>query len=86
LIATSLVGLATFITVYYLYAKDPVFHQVAYGTLCLATVSWGFYVMESRVRPTLKKNSPADADRIMRETWTLALSGTSSSARFLLPP
>ncbi|KAJ4290171.1 alkaline ceramidase ydc1 [Collariella sp. IMI 366227] len=73
LIAVGLVALAVFITVYYLYAKDPVFHQVAYGILTLSTVVRGFYVMERGLRPKLQQRNPADCDRHMREMYKLAV-------------
>lgn len=50
LLAVFLLGLATFITVYYLYAKDPVFHQVAYGLLTASTIFRGFHVLEGYVK------------------------------------
>ncbi|KAL2020696.1 hypothetical protein VTK56DRAFT_8092 [Thermocarpiscus australiensis] len=75
LIATALCGLAVFITTYYLYAKDPVFHQVAYGLLTATLVFRGFYVMERELRPKMSKRNPAECDRHMREMWKLALTG-----------
>ncbi|VBB73430.1 Putative alkaline phytoceramidase [Podospora comata] len=75
LLAVFLLGLATFITVYYLYAKDPVFHQVAYGLLTASTIFRGFYVLEGVLRPAFKKRNPATCDRHMKEMWTLALTG-----------
>ncbi|KAK4131799.1 aPHC-domain-containing protein [Trichocladium antarcticum] len=75
LIGAALVGLASFITVYYLYAKNPVFHQVAYGALTLGTTAWGFYVMENVLRPVLRKRNPVECDRYMRDMWRLAATG-----------
>ncbi|KAL2132571.1 hypothetical protein VTI74DRAFT_3626 [Chaetomium olivicolor] len=75
LIASALVGLAVFITVYYLYAKNPVFHQVAYGVLTACTIFRGFYVMESDLRPKLAQRNPAECDRHMREMYKLAVTG-----------
>ncbi|GAB1311365.1 alkaline ceramidase ydc1 [Madurella fahalii] len=75
LIAAGIIGLAVFITVYYLYAKNPVFHQVAYGLLTGATIFRGFYVMERELRPKLKKRNPAECDRYMRQMWVLAMTG-----------
>jgi dihydroceramidase len=97
LIATSLIGLAAFITVsatsrrnhpqaslspqvvqiYYLYAKDPVFHQVAYGLITVGTIFRGFYVMECILRPALKRRNPGECGRLMRQMWMLALTGES---------
>ncbi|KAH6630639.1 ceramidase [Chaetomium sp. MPI-SDFR-AT-0129] len=76
LVAAGLVGLAVFITVYYLYAKDPVFHQVAYGLLTACTIFRGFYVMERDLRPQLlRKQEPAACQRCMRTMYKLALTG-----------
>ncbi|KAK5654777.1 hypothetical protein OQA88_6813 [Cercophora sp. LCS_1] len=75
LIAVALVGVACFITVYYLYAKDPVFHQVAYGFLTLATTFRGFYVSEWQVRQHLRQRIPHEADQRMKQIRTLAISG-----------
>lgn len=83
LIAAAMVGLAVFITVYYLYAKDPVFHQVAYGTLTLTLICQGFFVMERDLRPKLMQRNPAECGRQMRQMYKLAFTGlccTPSSA------
>ncbi len=61
---------------YYLYAKDPVFHQVAYGLLTVTTIFRGMYIMEFRLRPALQKRNPEEADEIMTTMWHLALTGT----------
>ncbi|KAK4188002.1 ceramidase-domain-containing protein [Podospora australis] len=75
LIGAALFGLALFITVYYLYAKDPVFHQVAYGLLTATTIFRGFYVMEWDLRPAMKKRNPVNCDRYMKEMYKLAMTG-----------
>ncbi|KAK3335595.1 ceramidase [Cercophora scortea] len=75
MVGTIMVGLATFITLYYLYGKDPVFHQVAYGILTLAATFRGFYAMEYELRPALKKRSFATCDHQMNQMWTLAMTG-----------
>ncbi|KAL2146266.1 hypothetical protein VTI28DRAFT_4562 [Corynascus sepedonium] len=76
LIAAALIGLAVFITVYYLYAKDPVFHQVAYGLLTAGTIFRGFYVMETGLRPKLsQRKEPAECDQYMRNMYKLAFTG-----------
>lgn len=61
--------------VYYLYAKDPVFHQVAFAFLQIATTFRGFYVTKWKLQPALKKRNPAQCDQQMRQTWNLALAG-----------
>ncbi|KAL2199577.1 ceramidase-domain-containing protein [Corynascus similis CBS 632.67] len=76
LIAAALIGLAVFITVYYLYAKDPVFHQVAYGLLTAGTIFRGFYVMETGLRPKLsQRKESAECDQYMRNMYKLAFTG-----------
>ncbi|KAK3298913.1 ceramidase [Chaetomium fimeti] len=75
LIAAGMIGLAVFITVYYLVAKDPVFHQVAYGILTATTIFRGFYVMERHLRPKLSQRNPAECGRYMRGMYTLSLTG-----------
>lgn len=60
---------------YYLHAKNPVFHQVAYGLLTGATIFRGFYVMEWELRPRLSRRNPVQCDRYMREMWVLAMTG-----------
>ncbi|KAH8893724.1 alkaline phytoceramidase [Thozetella sp. PMI_491] len=63
------------ITAYYLHAKDPVFHQVAYGLLTATTIFRGMYIMEYTLRPTLRKRNPEEADQIMTTMWHLAATG-----------
>ncbi|KAK4454667.1 ceramidase-domain-containing protein [Podospora aff. communis PSN243] len=74
-IAVALVGIACFISVYYLYAKDPVFHQVAYGLLTLSSTIRGFYVTEVDVKSALRKRVPEEVDQRMHQIRTLAVSG-----------
>jgi dihydroceramidase len=75
LVGAAMAGLAIFITVYYLYAKDPVFHQAAYALLTLTLVFRGFYVMERELRPQLRRRNPAECDAYMVDMYKLALSG-----------
>jgi len=75
LVAAGLTAIACFITVYYLYAKDPVFHQVAYGFITLSSTIRGFYVTEVDVKSALRRRVPAEADERMRQIRTLAISG-----------
>ncbi|KAK3394006.1 ceramidase [Podospora didyma] len=77
LLGAVLVGVAAFVTIYYLYAKDPVFHQLAHTVLLLTTVARAIYLTKYEVRPALeKRNSPAVANQRMDEITNLALSGT----------
>jgi hypothetical protein len=66
-----------YVQVYYLYAKDPVFHQVAYGLLTACTIFRGFYVMERDLRPQLSQRAPTESARYMKEMYKLALTGLS---------
>jgi len=61
--------------VYYLYAKDPVFHQVAYGIITLATTIRGFYVTEWTLRSALTERVPSEVHQRMRQIRILALAG-----------
>ncbi|KAK0628525.1 ceramidase-domain-containing protein [Bombardia bombarda] len=75
LVGVAIVGLASFITIYYLHAKDPVFHQAAYAIITLASTFRTFYVMEYQLRPAMKKRSPYECDEHMRKMWKLSLTG-----------
>lgn len=48
-------SLAVFITLYYHYLQDPAFHQNTYTILTLIVMTRGIYVMETALRPSLKK-------------------------------
>ena len=52
-LAIFLVGLSTFITLYYHYLQDPSFHQVAYTILTAVVLFHSMYMMETRLRPSL---------------------------------
>jgi dihydroceramidase len=60
---------------YYLSAKDPVFHQVAYGIMTATIVIRSMTVMEYDLRPALRQRNPEECDEIMKEMWKLALTG-----------
>lgn len=77
LIGVGLAALAAFITVYYHLSQNPVFHQVAYASLTCAVVFRGMYVMEAHLRPALKERSesPAHAEQIMKQMWSMATTG-----------
>lgn len=78
MIGLGLVGLATWITAYYLLSQDPVFHQVAYAILTCAVVFRGMYVMEAHLRPAMEKRSANLAEDIMNQMWKMAYTGTYS--------
>lgn len=82
LIGFSLAGLAIFITVYYHMSQNPVFHQVAFASLTCAVVFRGMYDMESVLRPALRRrcDTPAHADQIMKQMWSMAATGECRNA------
>lgn len=86
------VSLAVFVSVYYHYLQDPVFHQNAFALLTATNIFRGWYEMEQLLRPSRRaessKNSPThDAkeqeriDRrdfeILNTMWSLSLSGVA---------
>lgn len=54
ILAISLVSLAVFITLYYHYLQNPVFHQTVYALLTVVMLARSMYVMEFSLRPSLK--------------------------------
>lgn len=54
-----LVALAAFITGYYHYLQDPVFHQNMYALLTAIVLLRSMYIMEVRLRPKLKGKEKA---------------------------
>ena len=63
LIGVSAVGIAAFITGYYHYLKDPLFHQNAFALLTSIVFFWSLYVMETSLRPSRKARKQAENDR-----------------------
>lgn len=51
ILGLGLLGLSIFITAYYHYLGDPVFHQVAYAILTIVVVFRSMWVMEVTLRP-----------------------------------
>jgi dihydroceramidase len=51
-LAVFLTSLSLFITLYYHYLQDPVFHQVAYAILTAIVFFRSIYIMEVRIRPS----------------------------------
>lgn len=51
----GLVSLAVFITLYYHYLQDPVFHQNAYAILTITVLLRSMYVMEVNLRPSVNR-------------------------------
>jgi hypothetical protein len=65
ILAVSLTGLAVFITLYYHYLQDPVFHQNAYALLTTVVVFRSMYTMEKTLRP--KWRNSTEEDRLARQ-------------------
>lgn len=61
-LAISLASLAVFITLYYHYLQDPVFHQVAYGILTAIVLFRAIYVMEANIRPGFRSQERDEAN------------------------
>lgn len=60
LLALLLVALAAFITGYYHYLQDPVFHQNMYALLTAIVLFRSMYIMELRLRPALRAKEQLD--------------------------
>lgn len=55
LLGIGLLSLAIFITLYYHYIQDPLFHQNAYGLLTAIVLFRSMWIMEVNLRPSFKK-------------------------------
>lgn len=83
LIMAFTIFLAIFVTVYYHYIKDPVFHQATFTILSATTIFRGIYDMRTNLRPTTRGSvvtrQQRDLDRrrakIRREMRILSSSG-----------
>lgn len=60
-IGSASTATAIFITVYYFYLGDPVFHQVAFALLTVLVLGRNIYVMETTLRPSRRKLDSAVA-------------------------
>lgn len=58
-------ALAVFITLYYHYLQNPVFHQNAYALLTAVVLVRSMYTMEMELRPSLRRTT--EEDRLERE-------------------
>jgi dihydroceramidase len=54
-LAISLAALAAFITLYYHYLQDPVFHQIVWGVLTLVVIARAVIAMEWTLRPSRRR-------------------------------
>ncbi|KAJ5823278.1 Ceramidase [Penicillium robsamsonii] len=61
----ALAGLAVFITLYYHYLQDPVFHQNAFALLTIIVVVRSMYTMEVTLRPKWRHST--EEDRLARQ-------------------
>ncbi|KAH7031867.1 alkaline ceramidase-like protein [Macrophomina phaseolina] len=61
LLGLFLLGLSAFITGYYHYLQDPAFHQNMYALLTAIVLLRSMYIMEVRLRPTLKAKERAES-------------------------
>ncbi|KAF1357053.1 alkaline ceramidase-like protein [Delphinella strobiligena] len=62
-----LVSLSVFITAYYHYLGDPVFHQNMYALLTAIVLFRSMYVMEVKLRPNIKAREKARAQHAVTE-------------------
>ncbi|KIV81482.1 hypothetical protein PV11_03667 [Exophiala sideris] len=72
LVGVFATGIAVFVTGYYLYIKDPVFHQNAFALITTIVLLRSIYSMEESLRPSrTAKRAPANAasevERVRRE-------------------
>ncbi|KAF2447863.1 alkaline phytoceramidase [Karstenula rhodostoma CBS 690.94] len=79
-LASSLVGLSLFITLYYHFLQDPVFHQTVYAILTAVVFFRAVYVMETLLRPKFRtepigKREEQRNVRILSEMWVLVAWG-----------
>jgi len=91
LLSGGLLFLAVFITLYYHYLQDPVFHQNAFAILTSLVVFRSMYIMEANIRPkrriyvkseiqgdSLKQAAHDQRDRmIIKEMWLMVALGLS---------
>lgn len=68
-LAVFLVLFCIFITLYYHYLQDPVFHQTVYAALTLFIVLRSVYSMEFTLRPSMRKSE--EKHRLEREQQNL---------------
>ncbi|KAF1968376.1 alkaline phytoceramidase [Bimuria novae-zelandiae CBS 107.79] len=84
ILATLLVGSSLFITLYYHFLQDPVFHQTTYAILTAVVFFRAVYVMETLLRPKFRSQQRANSGskavqeredqrdlRILKEMWVM---------------
>ncbi|KAL3480600.1 alkaline phytoceramidase [Aspergillus californicus] len=67
----SLTSLSVFITLYYHYLQDPIFHQNAYALLTAVVLIRSMYTMEAELRPSWRHST--EEDRLARERQGLSV-------------
>ena len=86
LIALLAISIGVFVTGYYYYIQDPLFHQNAFALLTAIVFFWSVYVMETNLRPSRRgtnqpsrRNSRDDARdlEILRVMWKIVTIGLS---------
>ncbi|KAE8152131.1 ceramidase [Aspergillus avenaceus] len=70
-LAIALTSLAVFITLYYHYLQDPVFHQNAYALLTTVVVLRSMFTMEITLRPKWRQTT--EEDRLARQKQGLTV-------------
>jgi dihydroceramidase len=96
LLSLFLVTLALFITGYYHYLKDPLFHQNMFALLTTTVVFRSIYVMEMTLRPsrrvkppyghakafdeTERKRATVRDEAILKTMWVMIICGIASVA------
>ena len=73
-LGVSLAFLSVFITLYYHYLQDPIFHQNAYAILTTVVVLRSMYTMEVTLRPRWRKSR--EEDRLERQKKGLPVPST----------
>ncbi|KAL5374525.1 hypothetical protein DPSP01_011888 [Paraphaeosphaeria sporulosa] len=81
-LASSLVGLSLFITLYYHFLQDPVFHQTVYAILTAVVFFRAVYVMETLLRPKFRTKPTGKREeqrnvQILSEMWVMIAWGLS---------
>ena len=84
-LGTALIALCAFITVYYHYLQDPVFHQNVYAILTFVIVFRSIYIMEMTLRPQWRglENASGAAQKreneydskVLKDMWILVAFG-----------
>lgn len=66
ILGSYLAFLSVFITLYYHYIQNPVFHQNAYAVLTAVVVLRSMYTMETTLRPSRRKSTEENRQEFMK--------------------